>query len=325
MAQQDRMARLMRVQNLLSSSRHGLRPEEIAAHCEVSRRTAYRDLHALEDARLPVWNDEHGRWFLDPTHRLPPIKLTLDEAMALFIASRLANRYADERSQALESAFEKLAAALPTAISSHVLATVRAMKDRPIDATVERVLTIITQAWAESRAVRLWYRGAADDEPRERRVDPYFIEPSAAGRSIYIIGRDHDAGEMRTFKIDRITAIETTDELFTIPEDFEPDAYLRGRWGIGFGDEVEVHLRFSPAVARRLHETIWHPTQELTEDGSGAVCMRLRVAGLIEITPWVLSWGDEVEVLEPPELRRSIAATARALARRYGVASPSGR
>jgi proteasome accessory factor B len=316
MPHQDRMARLHLVQRLLSASPHGLQADEIAEHCEVSRRTAYRDLVALQDAKVPVWNDG-GRWFLDRSQYLPPIKLTLDEATALFIASRLANRYADERSRALESAFEKLAGALPAPISSHVLATVRAMKDRPVDTTFDQVLTIITQAWAEGRTVRLWYRSAADDGPRERRVDPYFIEPSAAGRSIYVIGRDHDADEMRTFKVERITAIETTDERFVIPDDFEPDAYLRGRWGIGFGDEVEVRLRFGPAVARRLQETIWHPSQQLTEDSSGAVCMRLRIAGLIEITPWVLSWGDQVEVLEPPELRESIAATARALAQRY--------
>ena len=43
-----------------------------------------------------------------------------------------------------------------------------------------------------------------------------------------------------------------------------------------------------------------------------------RVAGIVEIRPWVMSWGDQVEVLEPPELRDVVATAARGMADRYG-------
>lgn len=312
----DRVARLHRVQTLLGATPAGLKADQIARHCEVSRRTVYRDLETLQAAGLPLWNDA-GRWHIDPGYYLPPVRLTLDEAMALFIASRLASRHADERHRALESAFEKLAAVLPAPIGSHVLTTVRAMLERPVDGRLDRVLALLTRAWAESRTVRIWYQRLHDETARERRFDPYFIEPSAASRATYAIGRDHAAGELRTFKLERILEIEATADRFAIPEDFTPETYLRGRWGIGFGDEVEVCLRFTPAAARRVRETIWQPSQELRELPGGSVELRLRLAGLVEITPWILSWGDQVEVLAPAELRRSIAATAQALARRY--------
>ncbi len=41
------------------------------------------------------------------------------------------------------------------------------------------------------------------------------------------------------------------------------------------------------------------------------------MAGIIEIRPWILSWGDQVEVLEPPELRDVVAAALRGAAGRY--------
>lgn len=316
MPRDDRMARLMRVQALLSASPHGLHVNEIARHCEVSRRTAYRDLVALEAARIPV-RSEGGRWLLDPSYRLRPVNLTLDEAMALFIASRLAHHHADERNRALENAFEKLAQVLPTALGSHVLATVLTMRERPANADFTRAMEIMTRGWAESRTVRLWYSRPDETEPRERHFDPYFIEPSAAGHATYAIGRDHASGQVRTFKIERIRAIELTEATFRVPDGFEAGRYLRGRWGIGFGDETEVSLCFTPLAAARVRESVWHPSQRLTDEAGGSLRLTLRVAGTLEITPWILSWGDQVEVLAPVELREGIAATARALTRRY--------
>jgi predicted DNA-binding transcriptional regulator YafY len=60
MSRDDRLARLLRVHNLLGNTPRGLRAEEVARHCEISRRTAYRDLVALQEAKYPIRN-EGGR------------------------------------------------------------------------------------------------------------------------------------------------------------------------------------------------------------------------------------------------------------------------
>src|SRR5947209_5955478 len=71
----------------------------------------------------------------------------------------------------------------------------------------------------------------------------------------------------------------------------------------------EVRLRFYPPAAARVKESIWHPSQRLTEDRKGVVTLTVTVAGTVEITPWILGWGDVVEVLAPQELREKIGAT----------------
>ena len=45
--------------------------------------------------------------------------------------------------------------------------------------------------------------------------------------------------------------------------------------------------------------------------------LAVSVAGIVEIRPWILSWGDGVEVLEPPELRESVATAVGRAAARY--------
>jgi predicted DNA-binding transcriptional regulator YafY len=70
-------------------------------------------------------------------------------------------------------------------------------------------------------------------------------------------------------------------------------------------------------VAHRVREAVWHRSQRVTELPDGRVELTVTVAGIVEIRPWILSWGDGVEVLEPPELREAVARSVRSAAARY--------
>jgi predicted DNA-binding transcriptional regulator YafY len=80
---------------------------------------------------------------------------------------------------------------------------------------------------------------------------------------------------------------------------------------------AHVRLRFDASVASRVRESVWHRSQKLTELPGGGVELELDVAGIVEIRPWILGWGDAVEVLEPPELRDVVAAAVTRAAARY--------
>jgi len=66
-----------------------------------------------------------------------------------------------------------------------------------------------------------------------------------------------------------------------------------------------------------VRETVWHRSQVLTDLPDGRLEMTVRVAGIVEIRPWILSWGDQVEVLEPADLRDAVSAAVRGAAARY--------
>jgi predicted DNA-binding transcriptional regulator YafY len=111
-----------------------------------------------------------------------------------------------------------------------------------------------------------------------------------------------------------------TADRYEIPEDFDPDAWLAHSWGIWSSDGtnvVDVRLRFERSVAQRVRESVWHRSQQITELDDGRLEMTVRVAGIVEIRPWIMSWGDAVEVLEPPELREVVATAVHNLAERY--------
>jgi proteasome accessory factor B len=320
----DRLARLLSVASILyskGSTDAGVPVTEIARLTGMTTRTVYRDIRALEDELdVPVFQAGRGRYGIDRKFFLPPLRLSVPEAIVLFLASRLIARWSDQYDAAVVSAFTKLADALPQPIAKHVAATMLTVGGNDPDEPFSRTFSAVARGWAEGRVVEIDYDpGSA---PRKRtRVQPYFLEPDAALRSVYLIGFDEPAGAMRTYKVERIRSATLTQDRYELPEDFDPDRWLANSWGIWSSDgtpTVRVRLRFDAAIAHRVREAVWHRSQELTELADGGVELAVTVAGIVEIRPWILSWGDGVEVLEPPELREAVAASVRAAAARYG-------
>ncbi len=316
---QSKAACLLRLENLLYSYPEGLRIEEIAQRLELHRRTAYRYLRALEEAQKPVWG-EKGRYGLDRESYLTPVHLNLHESMALFFAARLLSRYSDEKNSHIVSALEKLAGALPDAtIARHIAETAYAVSEKgQHNPAFLRHLELLTRAWADRKQVEIQYRSSSGKESR-RILCTYFLEVSSIGYATYAIGLDSISGEVRTFKVERIDQARILGQEYEIPPDFNPYAQLAAGWGIMWGGEAtEVRLRFSPAAARRVRESVWHHSQKIEDTPDGGCLLSVCIANTMEIKPWIRGWGADVEVLAPPDLRAELAAEAREMARLYG-------
>ncbi len=317
----DRLARFYRVTTYLEAHPEGATPAQIAAFVGMSRRNAYRDLRALQDEMgIPLWADG-GRWGISDKAFLPAFRLTRAEAMAVFLAARLMARYADTHDPDLAAAFQKLGEALPPVLARHVQRTLDVMAGRPLDPAGRHNLQLLTQAWAERRVVQLTYDTSTYDparQPRAARVRPYLIEPSAATHALYLIGFDETRGGLRTFKLARIRSLAITSASFEPPPDGEIEATLDRAWGI-VADQpvVEVVLRFARPVASRVAETSWHPTRVQERHPDGSLTWSAQVSGTLEILPWILGWGADVEVLAPGSLRAEVAGILRRAAARY--------
>ena len=323
----DRLARLLSVASILysrGSGETGVAVTDIAELTGMTTRTIYRDIRALdEELGVPIFQAGRGRYGIEKKYFLPPLRLTLPEAVVLFLASRLIARWSDEYDQAVISGFTKLADLLPQPIARHVAATMLNVGRADPNEPFTRNFAVVAQGWADGRVVEFDYEPASEGaEARHARVRPYFLEPDAAGRSVYLIGFDETVDAMRTLKVERMRRAVLTRDRYDIPADFDPDRWLAHSWGIWSSDTTavaNVRLRFDASVAPRVRESIWHRSQKLTDLPDGGVEMELAVAGIVEVRPWILGWGDAVEVLEPPELREVVATAVRKAAARYGA------
>ena len=327
-AKRDRTARFYRVVTVLEGrGERGATADEIAVAVGVSKRTIYRDLQAIDQELLiPIWQVD-GRFGLEERGLLPALRLTQAEAMAAFLSARLMARYADSYDPDLAAAFRKLATGLPDILRAHVDGTLdqmaRMLGRRGTEGPAERtVLHRLTRAWAERRVVELRYQGGTYDATkgtRTARVRPYLIEPSLTTRALYLIGWDETRAAMRTFKLARIEDVTLTTATFEPPPDGTIEETFSRAWDI-IADQpaVEVVLRFSSAVAGRVAETRWHPSQAIEQGDEGSLTWRARVSGTLEIRSWILGWGADVEVLAPANLRHEVARSVQAAAAAYG-------
>ena len=309
----DRAARLLKVEHLLYQNPRGLAVEKISRLCGVSKRTTYRDLHALEtELELPIWEQGTERGIIEG-YLLPPIHFTLPEALNVFLAARLMLSYVHHYDPNIASTFVKLNSIVTQPLRKQIQKTMEWMQKQPKDEKYLRTLATLAEAWTSQRRVKIVYRALEAEEPTERVIEPYFIEPAAAGHSSYVIAYCHRAHEIRTFKVERIESIEPTLEHYVIPPGFDANEFFGSSWGITvYGEVKTVKLRFDPEIARIMEETVWHPSQVVEKQKDGSVVVTLRVSVTDELCFWILSWGEKVKVLEPEELRQDVIETARA-------------
>jgi proteasome accessory factor B len=317
----DRLARFYRVLRFLAAHPDGASVDAVAGFVGMSRRTVYRDLRALEgEIGIPLWNDG-GRWGIVEGAFLPPLRLTLDEAVAFFLAARLTTQFADRYDPDTGAAFQKLAEILPPVVARHLERTIDVLASRPPDERLTRNLRVLARAWAERRVVELTYDAATYSPgrpPRRSRVHPVRSRCRATTRALYLMGYDESRGAVRTFKLQRVLELSIAPETFEPPDPAVVQEGLDRAWGvIADQEEVEVELRFDAEIAGLVTETTWHPTEQVTREADGSIVWRARVPGTLEIRRWILQWGAQVEVMAPPELRAEVAATYRNAAARY--------
>lgn len=319
----DRLARLTRIVAVLQAHPAGIRPAEVAERVGMSVRTVYRDFRAIDgELGIPTWADD-GRWGIDQERAfLPPLKFTQSEAMAVVLAARLMVRYADKYDPDLASAFEKLERGLPAALAEHVDRSLDVLQRAPRADAFSRTVHLLTRAWAERRVVSIDYepgRYEAGAQARRATVRPYLLEPSVQTHALYLVGWDETRDAIRTFKVERIRAAALTPRTFEPPPSSDIEASLRRAWDI-IADQPEttVVVRFSSKVAARVGEATWHPTQQIARASDGSLTWQARVAGTIEVRLWILSWGDDAEVLEPPALRDDVRRTLEHALEPYG-------
>ncbi len=313
-AKQDRTARIVKVLSILQAhGKLGLTAQQVGDRTGTSKRTAYRDIIAIEEVLGFPLNKRSGRYAVAEGTFLPPLRLTLPEAASVFIAARLATRFSDTYDPNLYAAFLKLQRALPGSLGKHVVPALTQFASHPTDTKLNEHAEKLAQAWAEQRVVEITYAPAGydgDHGPARRRVHPYLLEPSMQTHALYLIGHDEVKNALRTFKVERILEVSVTPQRFTPPNADLLARSLRDAWDI-ISDQPLVHvdLRFIPSVAARVAETVWHPSQQSETEADGSLRWRAAVSGTKEIRLWILGWGDEVEVVAPAALRDDIART----------------
>lgn len=297
---------------------------EMGEHFGVDRTVIFKDRIEMEtEGGLPFSEEERGRYRIDRQRYLSNIRVSLPEALALYLPARRAARQTLSAQPHVASALEKLALALKQPMTERLVKAANIILKQTAQSERVAIMETVTRAWVEQIPLRLAYQGLHGHKPLNYTIQPYLIEPALWSDGAYVIGPSDVHGEVAIFKLERIVSASLGTGTFALPENFDEQELLKYAWGVwrGEGEPVWVKLRFAPGdAARRVKETIWHPQQKPFVDMPDGGCIwEAQVSEPREMIPWIRGWGSDVEVLEPKELRDIIQAEIRRMVRRYGL------
>lgn len=312
----DRLPRLERVLVIDAAIGSGSYPnlETLAEECGKTTKTIQRDIEYMKCMlNAPIVYDytNKGYAYSENTFSIPSGFITESDLFAIFIASKLIDQYGTTPLGArLYASLERIVKALPSgkvSLNTRDMTNPYSFTLPPVLKQESKVWDVLGRALEEQRTIRILHRSSWWQKTTERRVDPYHLHNYAG--EWYLTGFCHLRGEYRDFAVGRIKSAKLLRRKFEMPADFDKARFLRGALGRlepGRGSH-EIRLKFSSIVAERVSERVWHPTQEMARFPDGAVEMRFKCEFFGEVRSWILSWGDMVEVLDPPELRGEIA------------------
>lgn len=193
------------------------------------------------------------------------------------------------------------------------------MKDRILMEKVpssERFLTDIISAMRDFRVIRLCYQSFRHPEPFCFNVRPYCVKYFK--QRWYLLG-DSDLG-LRIYSLDRFVDMEELEEHFEIPKGFDAEEYFGNYFGVIIGEEPEdVKIRVVPDQVKYFRTLPMHGFQRETVQEDGSSVFSYHIAPTLDFVQEILSHGADVEVLEPAELRESVADIIAGMASRYGL------
>ena len=323
----DRLISLL----MLLQTRGRMTAQELATELEVSERTIYRDIEALGASGVPVYAESGpgGGCSLVDSYRTTLNGLNADEVRALFTLSVPAPLDALGMSQPLKAALLKLSAALPASQRNGEAIGVR--QRIYLDSTpwgtsaaesTPHLQTILRAVWQDHklRLVRHVYFAGFIDTQLEHVVIPLGL---VAKEGVWHVACGCE-GRMQVFRVAHLTSVDVLDETFERPSGFDLvafweewcDAVERGR------ASFNVTVRLAPQMLEHLPQYLGRRVKvaQVTPeypDPAGWQTLCLTFETLNEARERLLALGGMVEVLEPPELRWSIADYAEQIAKLY--------
>ncbi len=306
----EKLDRAIRLIHLLCESAEGLTLDEMARELDVNRRTAERlrnvialhfDLEDVADGRTKRFRIREG------------LRRVYTRPSAAEIAALQAEVAAQRREQApqadlLDSLLTKVRSAFDlrerSRIEPDLDALARLQRTRvvagPAVVAAPHVLAAVQQAIIAGTAIEFDYLAEGASAPKWRRVVPYGL---LHGPVTYLVGkmpgRDLDPVH---YRLDRMENPRLGNAPCAPPDDWDLDEWLAQSFGIWREDDYDVVLCVLPSAVPRARAWRFHPAQVVEDDGD-ELLVRFRAGGLREIAEHLFTWGGDVRIEAPEELR----------------------
>jgi predicted DNA-binding transcriptional regulator YafY len=290
--------------------------KELAERFEVSIRTIYRDIDAINAAGIPIvtYQGTNGGICLSEGYRLDRNILTNDELASIVTALRsISTSYGKEQHQLLVEKINSVV--LPAHEEEFQHKTNRVLIDYSPWDGIEHLrpkLQLLDEAIDRCVLVNFTYSNA-EGEVSQRIVEPHML--ILKGRQWYLQAYCLEKEEFRLFKLKRMKELAIDRERAFIRRDAATQEHIEGKSKFKPSNVPEIVLRFQDE-ARHLAEE-WFGIEALLPVKDGSWLVKKAYPENEWLYSFILSLGHHVEVLKPQHLRKIIASRAEKIAKIY--------
>jgi len=288
----------------------------------VSSRTLQRDVNDLIEIGLPLERNA-GTITFKGSKRLGLPDLDLSESNRLFLANllNLAESYFGELDQ---DNIRSLRRALSNSFISEKqrnqvlnISNFYYFLNQKQERVKYSILKTLEKAMAENISLFVVY-----SHPLKNEIN-FCFEPHSIVFSKshwYVFGRNVELNARLFYRVSRIDKLMLSYEHFHQLEKDEVERMLSKVWEVHYGEKsYEISVKFAQSSVEKLIETDRHPSQVIKENDDGSVVLTVNVCGYKEFMWWVLSWGNQAEILSPQWIREKMAHEISAMKDIYSI------
>lgn len=292
-------------------SRRLVKAQHLADKFSISLRTVYRDVHALQEAGVPVIGEAGTGYSLMEGYKLPPVMFNEDEASALLTAAKLMQSKTDATSSKhYASALDKIKAVLRLTekdhieeIDEHVMVVQHpAIRSEP---PTDLYLQPILKAIANTVVIDLRYNAIETNEITHRKVEPVGIYN--LGNHWHLVAFCRLRNDYRNFRTDRIENLICTDELMakTHPPLQEFINKMSAQREV-----KKVVIEVKREIIKYFGDQKYYNGFVKEEDAGDYTRLTFLTGSLQGFARWFMMFGDHARIIEPLELNDRILAIA---------------
>lgn len=286
--------------------------------------TIEKDMFAMKmefDAPIRYSKRHGGYYYEDPEFSINDIPLTEDDLSSIRFAAKTLMQFREvdifkQFGNAIDKIFDRVAiASNPEEEDLNHLVQF----ETAVSSGGNEFLPTLFEAIKASRFVSFNYTSFISGKSKSRRVLPLMLKEYR--NRWYLITYDDSKNDVITFALDRMSPPLIEEEFGIKPEDFDPYSYFRYAIGItsNKSEPVNVVFKADNIAAKYLHSQPLHPNQEILKEGKNRTTFQMTVLISEELIRSLMSYGGEIEVLEPEILRTTISDRVKRMAENYSI------
>lgn len=239
----------------------------------------------------------YGGYYLNKSNLIPSFKLLEEEKYVLIESFNycLSKPYFINKKELITS-YSKLCSNLSFSKYKDKTIILDQYQLTMSDEDIFKRFNFISQAIDNTTTVELLYESLKTGI-NKHTVNPYKL--FIFNNTWYFLALDFDSKEIRVFKINRIKEFKETNKKFTIPKNFNPDDYFVYNGFKTEGEFIHVKLLAKGSKKRLIAERVYGRNQKITELDESSAIVELDMQDEDKIITRILSFGSEVELLEP--------------------------